>query len=266
MELKRLRMELIKKCLQRYSIWLTMEKNTVLMKEEMRKPNDLAENERGKTSDDAAEKSELVQSVQTQGTEDLEPDYFEDEEDEQFTHISISYPGYDLNGIHASALSSANKKNVEQSEEAKNRFNFVRHLWKRKKKDATAELEPEVQTNHAIRLEEKRTASKFCAICLASYEPYDKISWSSNEGCTHAFHNECILTWLSTLGDKASRNQRFTENLEPDELLRYSLECPCCRQDFVSKVVICAYCDGEEDEETMMVEIPSVSNVSEHSV
>ena len=265
LELKRLRTDIIKKCLQRYSVWIVIEKNTVFVKEEPTKPNDFADNESGKTTVEVDVKSELLQSVKTQCTEETEPDCFDDEEENtQYTHIYISHPGYDIDGIHASALSSANKKRIEHSE-TKSRFNSVYHFWKRKKKNASLEPESEIQPNHVIRLEEKRTASKFCAICLASYQPHDKISWSSNEGCSHAFHSECILTWLSTLGDKASRNQRFTENLEHDELLRYSLECPCCRQDFVSKDIICLCCESEEDEETMVVEMPAL-NVSEHSV
>lgn len=79
---------------------------------------------------------------------------------------------------------------------------------------------------------------------------------------THVFHNECILTWLSTLGDKSARQQRFTEELEPIELLRYELECPCCRQDFVSRDVIFACCD-EEKSVVNDVERPVAS---EHSV
>jgi hypothetical protein len=35
-----------------------------------------------------------------------------------------------------------------------------------------------------------------CAICLGEYEAGDKVVWSALE-CQHAFHHECILTWLS---------------------------------------------------------------------
>eukprot|EP00978_Attheya_sp_CCMP212_P020694 scaffold59538_cov59-Attheya_sp.AAC.3 len=61
-----------------------------------------------------------------------------------------------------------------------------------------------------------------CAICLSGYEIGSSVTWSplvNGEGklplCQHAFHTECILTWLSKQnGD--------------------SLQCPCCRQDFIS--------------------------------
>ena len=50
-----------------------------------------------------------------------------------------------------------------------------------------------------------------CAICLCSYDIDDVVVWSSNEDCTHAFHDECILAWLV-------KNQNG--------------ECPCCRCPF----------------------------------
>jgi hypothetical protein len=61
-----------------------------------------------------------------------------------------------------------------------------------------------------------------CAICLSGYDIGSSVTWSplvNGEGklplCQHAFHTECILTWLSKKnGD--------------------SLHCPCCRQDFIS--------------------------------
>ncbi|KAL7510142.1 hypothetical protein ACHAXN_010647 [Cyclotella atomus] len=253
MEIKRLRMELIKRCLQRYSVWMMIDKDTVLIQEE-------ENNEKSDycaSSDEAAELN-VSKSVQSESSTDVESQ-FQDEENEQFTHLYIPYPGYDHDGIRISALPFTTKKTVIDGSKDKRRFGFIRNIWRKQQK---AQAEPEPQSHVVIRLDEKRTASKFCAICLASYEPYDKISWSSNEGCTHAFHNECILTWLATLGDKWSRQQRFTDGLEPDELLRYELECPCCRQEFVSKDVICACCVEQEDGDSEL-ENPAVS---EHSV
>lgn len=44
----------------------------------------------------------------------------------------------------------------------------------------------------------KRNVSALCAICLTAYEPGDRVSWSSNVNCCHAYHEECILQWFAT--------------------------------------------------------------------
>lgn len=237
-EIQRLRNEMIKKCLDNYSVGFMVGQDTVLLKDS--------------STEDKRESTR---------TENTEPDpnasdmYFEDEENPQFAHVLIPHPGFDKNGNHVTSLSCTKKKKSNEG------FEFICNLWSRK------EINPEQsppQSTPKVQLHEKRTAPKFCAICLASYEPRDKISWSSNEACTHVFHNECILTWLSTLGRKWSRSRRFSVNPESKELLGYSLECPCCRQDFVSKIV-CEYCfevadeQKEEDEENRSI-------VSEQSV
>mmetsp|Transcript_18896 Transcript_18896/g.26001 ORF Transcript_18896/g.26001 Transcript_18896/m.26001 type:complete len:221 (-) Transcript_18896:137-799(-) len=56
--------------------------------------------------------------------------------------------------------------------------------------------------------------SDSCAICLAKYSPGDTIIYSSNPKCSHAFHEGCILIWLSKL--------------------KNDLLCPCCRSNFVT--------------------------------
>lgn len=50
-----------------------------------------------------------------------------------------------------------------------------------------------------------------CAICLCAYEPGDQVTWSAEDACQHAFHNDCLVPWL------AKKN-------EP--------HCPVCRQSF----------------------------------
>ena len=57
-----------------------------------------------------------------------------------------------------------------------------------------------------------RTVSDTCAICLCQYEDGDTIVWSSNIDCQHAFHEDCILTWLTKKDDPL---------------------CPFCCQNFV---------------------------------
>lgn len=53
-----------------------------------------------------------------------------------------------------------------------------------------------------------------CAICLSEYQVGEKLVWSNNQSCRHAFHAGCILDFL--------QNQRGTP-------------CPCCRVEFVDQ-------------------------------
>lgn len=57
-----------------------------------------------------------------------------------------------------------------------------------------------------------RQVPNACAICLSAYEVGTSITWSPNSLCQHAFHEDCIMTWL----------------MKKDEPL-----CPCCRQEFI---------------------------------
>ncbi|CAJ1951862.1 unnamed protein product [Cylindrotheca closterium] len=50
-----------------------------------------------------------------------------------------------------------------------------------------------------------------CAICLDTYRAGDEVIWSPESSCHHAFHQDCIVPWL-------------TKKEEP--------KCPCCRQTF----------------------------------
>ena len=104
-----------------------------------------------------------------------------------------------------------------------------------------------------------RDVPHFCAICLGEYKPSDSISWSSNPECTHVFHRECIVRWLDTLGKKrCSDNHGIFGRLDvlgggeipAKDLLNYRLECPCCRQEFVSRLVVeSGEYDGDEEDD-----------------
>lgn len=58
-----------------------------------------------------------------------------------------------------------------------------------------------------------RKASGTCAICLCNFEEGNVVAWSSNDGCCHVFHHDCIVSWLVKQAQPA---------------------CPCCRRDFVN--------------------------------
>jgi hypothetical protein len=65
------------------------------------------------------------------------------------------------------------------------------------------------------RKHDPRTVPNACAICLESYKPDETVVWSSNNDCSHAFHQDCILDYLV--------------KLEVED----TVPCPCCRQDFM---------------------------------
>ena len=81
---------------------------------------------------------------------------------------------------------------------------------------------------------ESRKAPMFCAVCLSEYEKGETVSWSMNEHCTHVFHTDCIIEWFVANGRKQSSMQRFPDNPSKEKLLNYQLDCPCCRQSFVT--------------------------------
>lgn len=55
-------------------------------------------------------------------------------------------------------------------------------------------------------------SAKECPICLDTYKIGDDIAWSKNEECHHAFHLDCVMSWL----------------MENDN-------CPLCRADYLMK-------------------------------
>ena len=79
-----------------------------------------------------------------------------------------------------------------------------------------------------------RKAPMFCAVCLSEYEKGETVSWAMNENCTHAFHTNCLISWFVANGRKQSSMQRFSDNPSKEKLLNYQLDCPCCRQSFVT--------------------------------
>ena len=68
-----------------------------------------------------------------------------------------------------------------------------------------------------------------CAICLNEYKVDERISWSQEDDCDHAFHETCILRWFLTLSSREdARQQRRSYEVE------CNLHCPMCRQDFIA--------------------------------
>ncbi len=64
---------------------------------------------------------------------------------------------------------------------------------------------------------QKQIFSNWCSICFEGFSIGERVSWSRNNKCPHAFHQVCLVDyWLH------ARNGAL---------------CPCCRQDFLEEEV-----------------------------
>ncbi|KAL9187544.1 hypothetical protein ACHAXT_001647 [Thalassiosira profunda] len=97
-------------------------------------------------------------------------------------------------------------------------------------------VEPSTQPIHD-KLKCVRGNNQRCAICHEAYQSSDRICWSSNAECTHAYHEECIVRWLVSLGWMKKVVPVLGEGKEGKKLLEYDLECPTCRREFVDKTL-----------------------------
>jgi len=61
--------------------------------------------------------------------------------------------------------------------------------------------------------ENKKSVPICCAICLEVYGVGDSVVWASNDECSHAFHQNCVIEYLAK-----------TNCIE--------MPCPCCRKKF----------------------------------
>ncbi|KAL3796993.1 hypothetical protein ACHAW5_002763 [Stephanodiscus triporus] len=79
-------------------------------------------------------------------------------------------------------------------------------------KSKSMELKPPTTAAYAAP-QDSHKIHNHCAICLCKYERGDFIVTSCNDGCPHAFHQECIVEWLARMQD--------------------GTPCPLCRRTFV---------------------------------
>ena len=91
----------------------------------------------------------------------------------------------------------------------------------------------------------RRQVPNGCAICLCSFGPEEKITWSFNVHCPHVFHHDCVVHWFLTVGRKARRRPRpqnleMTDDQALDMICKFPMLCPCCRQPF---------CKSQDDDE-----------------
>jgi len=154
-----------------------------------------------------------------------------------YTHVQIPYPGYDLDSLEVKKTPIP----TEENNASKWRLLYARDNSQTNNQQLTQKEEADAGDNNdakAKRNGEQRNVPHFCAICLGEFDISETISWASNSDCTHVFHQECIIQWLSTLGKKISKYQRFSDDPSVLQLLNYKLECPSCRQDFISKLAL----------------------------
>ncbi len=160
----------------------------------------------------------------------------------KYTHISLPLPGCDVTGkSHICSTETAK----ESRQEVKGKRWKLPSLFQfqtgkndgsgREVSQAQAQTESVSAANKLNRqhqTDEKRSVPIFCAVCLSEFAEGDRVCWSSNADCSHVFHENCILQWLTSSGKKRSMSQFFTRNPSDDELLKNEF-CPCCRQEFI---------------------------------
>jgi hypothetical protein len=93
-------------------------------------------------------------------------------------------------------------------------------------------------TSGYLQLTARRRVPNCCAICLSGYEVGDRVVWSSNKKCKHAFHRDCAVDWfvkirnppppLSSTFDAGARGRGTTSTPAP----KMPTPCPCCRLEF----------------------------------
>lgn len=166
-----------------------------------------------------------------------------------YTHIRLPHPGYNKNGRRK--VKKKSKQRVKPGNVQR-----IRLALSRRKKDAikgrgkklvdeeyNAEMEDGIQVRN-----DWRDVPLSCAVCLGEFEIAEKVCWSSNPQCTHVFHHHCMLQWLKVLGKRASKQQRFSDNPSVNQVLNFSMECPCCRQSFIDKSVDYDDVGGDDDD------------------
>mmetsp|Transcript_15372 Transcript_15372/g.17563 ORF Transcript_15372/g.17563 Transcript_15372/m.17563 type:complete len:239 (+) Transcript_15372:233-949(+) len=61
-------------------------------------------------------------------------------------------------------------------------------------------------------------SAKHCPICIEPYQEGEEICWSKNDRCRHAFHLDCIMTWLMKHDDcPVCRANYLTETSNGDD-------------------------------------------------
>lgn len=158
-------------------------------------------------------------------------------EDQTITHVRVPLPGFDIDGTPADFVHGETE--LEEREKARRRR--INRFFGGMK--VGIEQNEEARNNGSKRRRsvpieycntDRRDVPRFCAICLSKVSIGESVTWSSNYECTHVFHSACIQQWLSALGKKKVKS--FSSPPTKEQLLS-GLDCPCCRQPFVSSSI-----------------------------
>jgi len=175
------------------------------------------------------------------GDEEENKEEDKNEEENKYTHISLPLAGYNFGCVQLYNDDVEKEKKPSEIEVEKEKKLISRIRLFGGKGKSVKEVDVIDEPMKEVELSIPPVASKmirrnchiYCAICLAEYEPNERVSWSSNQDCTHTFHEDCVVEWLVSLGRTKSKNKRFTDEPTEAQLLNYQLECPCCRQGFL---------------------------------
>lgn len=185
--------------------------------------------------------------------EDVVVDYLAEmhnDDDEDNGIIWVPAPGEPAPTV---CCSEDGKDAVEESMDAN-----AMEETKTRKEDGTAageiyDVEKATNAPTAVTLQNKdyHARTQTCSICLCHMEENDQVSWSANTSCSHAFHTDCVHSWLAMAARKHLKRQRRrqarTGNIimrdDPiTNILKVPMLCPCCRQPFLKSM------DGHDDD------------------
>jgi RING-like zinc finger len=82
-------------------------------------------------------------------------------------------------------------------------------------------------SNGFLQLTATRRVPNCCAVCLSGYEVGERVVWSPNRKCRHAFHRDCIVDWFVKMPDDGT-----TVTTATTAASAILTPCPCCRRDF----------------------------------
>mmetsp|Transcript_19107 Transcript_19107/g.44735 ORF Transcript_19107/g.44735 Transcript_19107/m.44735 type:complete len:336 (+) Transcript_19107:211-1218(+) len=155
----------------------------------------------------------------------------------EFTHILVPQPGHnfddhDMTLAHTEPGEEDKKRSKGESGKHRSRSLL---FSKKESEEGNAAGQPAKKLVNEPAKAVRRQVPMNCAICLEEYEVGERVTWSANPDCRHVFHENCLLGWLVSLGKAKSKNVRYTDSPTESELLDFELECPCCRQAFVTK-------------------------------
>ena len=154
----------------------------------------------------------------------------------EFTHILVPQPGHNFDDLDMTLAHADHGEEEKRPKGGSDKHRSRSMLFpKKESEEVKAEEQPAKKLVHEPAKAVRRQVPINCAVCLEEYEVGERVTWSANADCRHVFHEKCLVEWLISLGKAKSKNVRYTDRPTESELLNFELECPCCRQAFVTK-------------------------------